>query len=145
MLFSQGVYTRDSVSSIVSGSQMRIFFSLTYAPRTSFRWPWGQFLTVKKSSFEDPLTILLGFLKYFSTAAFCFLKCGFCKRISATPTERLIPPNPSPLFGALGRVITNWRKFCRIFLFLYIYIYQEFQQLCLHRWHGWAAITFTWI
>ena len=94
------------ISSMVCG----FFFSLTYAPRISYHRPWEHFSTVKKSSFEKAQTILLGFLKYFSTAVMCFLKCGFCKRISATPKERFIPPPKAPLFGALGRAITNWRN-----------------------------------
>ena len=81
---------------------MRIFFFIDISPQDLLSLALGAFFQRSKiSSFEDPPTILHGFLKYFSTAALCFLKCGFCKRISATPTEWLIPPK-APLFGALG-------------------------------------------
>ena len=60
------------------------------------------FNSQKKSSFEKAQAILLAYFKSFSTAEFCFR----LSRISATPTERLIPPK-APLFGTLGRTITN--------------------------------------
>ena len=93
-------------SSIVRVPQMRILFFLTYAPRISSRRLWGHFFNGQKYPHSRTLLLYyLLFLKYFTTAAFCLSNHVF----QQPPKKWLIPPK-APLFGALGRAITNWRN-----------------------------------